>query len=130
MRSDQVFDDMIRYLIAYIQENGNEAREMLLKPVLRYFYVHSEIIELLMLADRLDIVMASFHRAVVPFKSLALTDLGIDAAYIEYDITIRIGIVTNILVKWIETRKQEAPDELADTLSGMIKNMITVDQLL
>ncbi len=129
-RSDQVFNDMIQYLIVYVQENGNEAREMLLKPVLRYFYVHSEIIELLMQANRLDIVMASSHRAVAPFKSLALTELGIDPAYVEYNIIIRLGIVTNILVKWIETGKQEPPDELADTLSGMIKNMVTIDQLL
>ena len=130
LRSDKVFEDMIQYLIAYVQKYGNESGVMLLKPVLRYFYLHSEIIELLIQANRVDIAMASLHRAVAPYTARALTYLGIDEAYIEYNVTIRIGIVTNILVQWIETGKREPPDELADTLSEMMKNMVTLDQLL
>ena len=130
LRSDQVFEDMIQYLIAYIQEYGNEPRVMLLKPVLRYFNAHSEIIELLIKVNRLDIAMASLHRAVEPYRTRALTYLGVDEAYVGYNITIRVGIVTNILVQWIGTGKQEPPDELADRLSTMIKYMVTLDQLL
>jgi len=130
MQSDQTFDNMIQYVVAYIQEHGNESRVMLLKPILRYFHLHSEVIELLMQADRLDIAMASFYRAVEPYKARALNYLGIDRTYVEYNITIRIGIITNIIVQWIEAGKQEPADELADTLSAMIKNMVTLDQLL
>jgi AcrR family transcriptional regulator len=130
LQSDRVFDDMIQAVIAHIQEYGNESRVMLLKPILRYFDSHSEIIELLLQADRLDIAMASFHRAAVPYKARALDYLGIDKAYIEYNVMIRIGIIMNILAQWIESGKQEPADELADTLSAMIKNMVTLDQLL
>ncbi len=131
LRSDQVFEDMIQAIIAYVDEHGNEAQMMLLKPVLRHFYLHSEIIELLMQADRLDIAMASFHRAIAPYKARAQTYYpGVDEAYIEYAATIRVGMVTNILVQWIETGKQQPPDDLADTLSAMIKDMVTLDQLL
>lgn len=130
LRSDQVFDEMIQYVIEYIEKYGNESRMMLLKPVLRYFYLHSEIIELLLQADRLDIAMQSFHRAVEPFEEPARAYLGIHENYVDYNITIRIGIVTNILVKWIETGKKGPPDEIADTLSSMIKQMVTLDQLL
>jgi AcrR family transcriptional regulator len=128
-RSDQVFDDMIQHMLAYIEKHGNESRTMLLRPILRYFNQHSEIIELLIQADRLDIMMASFHRAVAPFKASAMTLFEVDKAFIDYDVTIRIGIVINILVRWIETGKQHPPDELADTLSILIKNMVTLDQL-
>lgn len=130
LQSDKVFNGMIQYVIAYIQEYGNESRVMLLKPILRYFDLHSEIIELLLQADRLDIAMASFRRAVEAYKARAFTYLGIDETYIEYNVTIRIGIIMNILVQWIESDKQEPADELADTLSGMIKSMVTLDQLL
>ena len=131
LRSDWVFEDMIQDIIVYVKEHGNEPNVLLLKPVLRYFYVHSEIIQLLMQANRLDIAMASFHRAVVPFKPRILEYYsGVNVAYIDYGITIRIGMVTNILVQWIETGKQQQPDELADTLSEMIKNMVTLDQFL
>ena len=130
LRSDEVFDEMIQYVIAYIQEHGNESRVMLLKPILRYFDLYSEVIELLLLADRLDIAMASFHRAVEPYKLRAIAYLEIDATYIDYNVTIRIGIIMNIIVQWIESGKQEPPNELADILSEMIKNMVTLDQLL
>ena len=130
LQSDQIFDDMIQYIIAYVQEHGNESRMLLLKPVLRYFDTRSEIIELLVKANRLDIAMASLHRAVAPFKTRTLAYLSIDETYIDYIITIRIGIVMNILVQWIENGKQQPPDKLADLLSVMIKNMVTLDQLL
>jgi len=131
MRSDQVFDDMMQSIVAYIHENGNETGVILLKPVLRYFYVHSEIIELLIKAGRLNIAMASFHRAVAPFVPRAKEYYdNIPDEYIKYGITLRIGMITNILVQWIETGKQQPPDELAEKLSGMLKDMVTLDQLL
>jgi AcrR family transcriptional regulator len=129
-RSDQTYADMIQYVIAYVQKHGNPAGMMLLKPVLEYFYLHSEIIELLIQAKRVDIAMASLNRAVMPYIAPALTSLANDEAHLDYDMTIRIGMITNILVKWIATRKQPPPDELADTLSRRIKNMVTLDQLI
>lgn len=131
LRSDQVFDEMLQQLIAFVQTHGNTPRVLLLAPVLRYFYSNSEIIELLIQADRLDIAMASFRRAVVPFKSRIETYYGeIDDVYVEFGITIRIGIFMNILVRWIETGKQQPPDELADIINRMIHDMVTLDQLL
>ncbi|MFZ4815142.1 MAG: TetR/AcrR family transcriptional regulator [Phototrophicaceae bacterium] len=131
LRSDQVFDDMIQAVIVYIREHGNEPRTLLLKPVLCYFDEQSEIIELLLQANRLDIAMASFQQATVPFREQILDYYPeINVAYIDYGITIRLGLITNILVQWIGAGKQQPPDELADIMSDMIKNMVTLDQLL
>ena len=96
LKSDQAFDDMIQHIIAYVQE---QSRMMLLKPVLRYFDSHSEIIELLVKANRLDIATASFRRAVAPFKARTVPYLQIDEAYIDYNIAVRIGIVMSIVVQ-------------------------------
>ena len=130
LRCDQVFDGLIEYLIEYTLKHGNETPVILLKPLLRYFYLHSEIIELLMTANRLDIAQSSFHKAIEPFKTQASTLLGLENEYIDYAATIRLGLATNILVHWIETGKKQAPDELADKLGTMIKNMITLNHLL
>lgn len=65
--------------------------------------------------------MASFRRAVAPFKARTMTYLQIDEACIDYNIAVRIGIVMRVLVQWIETGKQQPPDKLADILSVMIK---------
>jgi AcrR family transcriptional regulator len=130
MRCDQVFDGLIAYLTEYARKRGNESRTFLLKPLLRYFYLHSDIIELLMSANRLDILQSSFRRVIEPFKIQLSQLLDLEEEYTDYSFTIRIGVATNILIHWIETGKKQAPDELADTLGAMIENMVTLDQLL
>ena len=130
LRCDQVFDGLVEYLVEYTQQYGNESPTTLLKPLLRYFYLHSEIIELLLTAKRLDIVQTSFHRVFEPFKIQASARFDIEDEYADYGLTIRIGVATNVLIHWIESGKKQAPDELADVLSAMIKNMVTLDQLM
>ena len=70
MRCDQVVDGLIDYLQEYRQEHPDEARTTILKPVLRYFYLHSELVELLMNAKRIHIFEESFHTRFEPFKSM------------------------------------------------------------
>jgi hypothetical protein len=82
------------------------------------------------MAKRIDIIQDSFHTGMEPFKALIADRQGVSAEYLDYSIAIRIGIMTNILIQWIETGKQQAPDDLADTLGSMISNMVTLDQLL
>jgi len=130
LRCDQVFDGLVVYLIEYIQQHGWESSAPLLKPLLRYFYLHSEIIELLMNANRLDIVQSTFHRVLEPFKLQTIERFGLEEDYQDYIMTIRIGVATNILFHWIETGKKQAPDELADKLSEVITNMATINQML
>lgn len=130
LRCDQVFDGLIKYLISYTEQHGNESRAALLKPLLRYFYLHSDIIELLMLAKRLDIVQSSFRRALEPFTILSAEHFAVDEEYLDYGMTIRIGVATNILIHWIETGKKQSPDELAAKLGAMINNPVTLQQLL
>ena len=130
LRCDQIFDGLIAYLIAYTRRYGNESRAALLKPLLRYFYLHSEIIELLMLAKRLDIVQSSFQRALTPFYIQTAAHFDLDADILAYGQTMRIAVATSILLHWIESGKKQAPDELADELSAMIEDPVTLEQLL
>jgi AcrR family transcriptional regulator len=130
LRCDQVIDGLIVYLVEYTQKHDRESSTALLKVLLRYFYLHSEIIELLMIANRLDIVQSSFHRVFEPLKIRASTLFDLEEEYIDYGLTIRIGIAINILVHWIGSGKKQAPDELANKLGAMIENMVTLNQLL
>ncbi len=130
LRCDQVFDGLIKYLIEYTETYGNESRAALLKPLLRYFYIHSDIIELLMLAKRLDIVQSSFRRVLEPFGIEIAARFDLDKDYVDYGQTIRIAVATNILVHWIETGKKQAPDELADKLGAVTEDPVTLEQLL
>lgn len=130
LRCDQVFDGLTAYLLEYRQQHAHESRLLFLKPLLRYFYRQSDIIELLMMANRLDIVAAAFRRIFEPYRAQSAARFGLDAVYVDYGLAIRIGTVTSILIRWIETGKQQAPDELADKLGTMIQSMWMNDQLL
>jgi len=129
MRCDQTFEELIGYFRAYFQTHADQSGRGLLKPLLRYFYLHSEIIELLLIAKRIDIVQDSFHMTMEPFKTQLSTLHDIEAEFVEYGFAIRAGIMTSILIHWIETGKKQAPDALADTLEEMINNMVTLDRL-
>lgn len=130
MRCDQVFDGLLIYLQAYRQQQPSTSGVKLLKPVLRYFDTHSELIEILLLAHRVDMLEESFRRLLQPFKPLFTAAYAVELAYVDYLLAIRIGGMTNALTHWITTGKQQSPDELADRLSVMIQNIVTVDQLL
>lgn len=130
LRCDQTFDGLRNYFMEYYQKNPNAPRIRQLKPLLRYFYLHSDIIELLVLAKRMDIIHDAFYRIHAPFKANAVALHNLETEDVDYVIMIRIGIVTNILIHWIETGKKQAPDELADRLHDMMSKMMSMNQLL
>lgn len=126
LRCDQVCDGLIPYYIEYYHEYGNEVPMPRLKPMLRYFDAHSDMIELLIQANQLDMLAKAFRREAEPY----LASFGVEGAYVGYSLTIRIGVAISILSYWIETGKQQTPDELADKLGAMIQDMVMNDQLL
>jgi AcrR family transcriptional regulator len=120
MRTDQVMEGLREYLQEYRKQNANESQTKLLKPMLRYFYLHSEIIELLITANRIGIFQESFRRLMEPLKPTIGALYGVEQEYVEYILAIHTGAITSILIHWIEAGKKHAPDELADKLSPMI----------
>ena len=130
MRSDQTIDDLLTYLIIYRQTHNIKNRWGLLKPFLRYFYLDSTIVELLIQAERVHILQASFYKRIEPIKQVAVGLLDAPPEYIEYGMVIRVGVAISILTQWIKSGKPQAPDELADELSSLAKRMIKIDKFL
>lgn len=129
MRCDQVVEEMVKYLQTYRQAHSDESPAATLKPVLRYFYLNSELVELLMKAKRIHIFEDAFCDHVAPFRTMFAEFYGIEETYVDYVVTMRIGGVTNILVHWIATGKKQAPDDLADTLASIAMNVVALEQL-
>lgn len=130
MRSDQVIEGFLGYLQTYRQQHIDESPTTILKPVLRYFYLHSELVELLMKAKRIYIFEEAMLNRFEPFKSIVGAFYGVEENYVDYVMAVRIGGVTNILIHWIETGKKQSPDELADKLGAIFGNMVALEQLL
>jgi AcrR family transcriptional regulator len=120
MRNDQVLEGFLHYLLEYRQKHADESHPHVLKPLLRYFYLNSEIIELLISANRIAIFRQSFRGLIEPFKSMVGALYAIEGDYMEYVVEVNTGAVADILTYWIKTGKRHPPDELADKLSPMI----------
>ena len=130
MRCDQVFDELIAYIVAYQQEARSPEPGTLLKPMLRYFYLHSDIIDLLLRAKRFDILQDAFRERSQGIQAQAAQQMQVADEYIAYGVEIRINLMIAIVAHWVKTGKRQAPDDLADTLKAMVNSMISIDQLL
>ncbi len=127
---DQVCEGLLTYLINLVENNNSVKYPVVLRPVLRYFDSHSEIIEVLINTKRLDILHNSMSKTWTPIKARATQRFGIHEDHINYIQAIRISTIVGILVEWIKSGKQQTPDELADTLIDIISELISLDQLL
>ncbi len=130
MRCDQVFEGFKEYLQDYRQKHVDESQSTLLKPILRYFYLESELLELLILAKHTGMFHRSFQKLVDQFKPRLDSFYGLEEDYLDFILTMRIGGITNVLIKWISTGKKHAPDELADKLNEGINKMVPIERLL
>lgn len=124
-------DQMIEQLIVYIQEYCRlHPTETMSKPVLRFFYLHSTIVELLIQADRTDILRDAFHKRMVTLQPRVTTLMDIPAEYLDYWSVIRSSVVVSVLIHWIREGKPQAPDDLADALAELTASMNAVNPLL
>lgn len=130
MRCDRVVEGLFGYLQTYRQEHPDEPRTTILKPFLRYFYLHSELLEMLMKAQRIHIFEEALLTQFAPFKSMFGAYYGIEEDYVDYIMVMRIGGTTNVLTHWIKTGKKQAPDDLAEKLGAITTNMVALEQLL
>lgn len=130
MRCDQVFDELLAYVVAYRQEDRSQEPGTLIKPMLRYFYLHSDIIDLLLRAKRIDILQDSFRERSQGIQLRVAQQVQFPEEYVAYGVEIRISIILTIVTHWVKTGKRQAPDELADNLKAMLNNMAKVAQLL
>jgi AcrR family transcriptional regulator len=117
MRNDQMFEGLVSYLKEYRKMKLKEPRFAFLKPILRYFYLDSEIIELLIISKRINFFEKSFSGLLAQFKPMLKATYDLEEGYVDYLIAVNTGALTNILTHWIITGKKQAPDELADKLN-------------
>jgi AcrR family transcriptional regulator len=122
LRCDQVFEGLVSYLQEYRKQPTHEGSRELIKPILRYFYLNSEIIELLILAKRNSIFQEAFRKLLDRYKFMYGAFYDVSDDYVEYIVALQTGFITNVLTHWIKTGKKQAPDDLADNLTTIIKS--------
>ena len=120
-KCDEKSKELKEYILAY-RKNADETTEQLfLRPFLRFWYLDSTIIELLINANRLDILAdtsVKMFGAFVP-NSQFLNEAN--EKYGDYLLSIRFGIAINLLTQWIKNNKKDAPDDLADMILSQVR---------
>lgn len=130
LRCDNTVEGLVKNLVDYIPKDTTQGRAPLLKPLLRYFAVHSQIIELLIKAKRLHIFAEALRSVFEPFKEQSAIRFGLNEEYVEYGFVVRVGAATSLLAHWIQTGKQQDPDELADRLLTMFEVLAQHHELI
>ncbi|MGL6106700.1 TetR/AcrR family transcriptional regulator [Romboutsia sp.] len=130
MKCDEKFNEFRQYCIDYYKINDIDDKSFL-KPFLKYWYNNSEVIELLIKANRENIIKNSLNREVQYFiEASSINKNKIISNHINYFIEMRVSNSISILTEWIKNDKNIPPDELADIITAQTKESIQVNLFL
>ena len=118
-KCDKAYHGLYQYIVESYQTPGflsSNDQFMLLKPSLRYWYVKSFIIELLIHVDRIEIIDRSYARLLDQLTPHFHKSHETILKHLDYFVAIRRGVTVSLLVQWIKNDKNIPPDELADLI--------------
>lgn len=128
--SDQTFRGLLEHLLTYHNDTPVQRSSDFLMTFLHYFNDHSEIVELLISAGRLDVLSDSFTILFENmYSSYAKITESPEVSW-KYFIAIRSGITINILVQWIKDGKQIPPKKLGEIIYKQLSKTYLVNDLL
>ena len=129
MKCEDKFSEFRKYCINYYTSNECEDKTFL-KPFLRYWYNNSEIIELLIKANRENIIKEFITKEVQFFIDASSIDKNkVILSHLNYFIEMRVANSISILTEWIKSDKNISPDDLADIITFQVKESIDMHLL-
>ncbi|MBI9012911.1 MAG: TetR/AcrR family transcriptional regulator [Clostridiales bacterium] len=129
-QSDKIFQGLLEHLFAYHKKTPVKRSSEFLVPFLEYFDVHTDIVNLLIKANHVDILVDSMNLLFKDMYEAYKTSASHPDETWSYFIAIRSGITINILVQWIKDGKTIPPKRLGELLGNQLANSFTVDQFL
>ena len=133
MKCDEKLLGLKNYFMEYYKEAVLDTQGLFLKPFLNYWYVDSNIVELIIKADKIDIFQVSFTNMVNEYRDLITTRNSdtttnmVSLKNANYINKIRVAVSISILTEWIKNDKDVSPDELSEILISRLKNPINLD---
>jgi len=133
MKCDEKLLGLKNYFMEYYKEAVLDTQGLFLKPFLNYWYVDSNIVELIIKADKIDIFQVSFTNMVNEYRDLITTRNSdtttnmVPLKNANYINKIRVAVSISILTEWIKNNKDVSPEELSEILISRLKNPINLD---
>jgi AcrR family transcriptional regulator len=118
-RCDQMMEELFSYMTRFARSQPGAGSASLLKPLLRFFYLDSRIVELLIEAERTDILQVAFQERLEHLGPRAVALFNVPEDYVRYWWALRAASVVSVLVQWVKGGKRQAPDELADGIAEL-----------
>ena len=129
MKCEDKFSEFRKYCIDYYTSHEFEDKTFL-KPFLRYWYHNSEIIELLIKANRESIIKECITKEVQFFINASSIDKNqVIYSHLNYFIEMRVANCISILTEWIKNDKNIDPDDLANIISSQVKESLSMNRL-
>lgn len=116
MKLDEKFEGLTQYLRDNYKPMISGNNTVFLKPLLKYWYVNSHIIELLIQANKTELIYSSLKTLINNYKSFIIKPNNNSFANINFIIELKATIMVNILQEWIKTNMSITPDELSDII--------------
>lgn len=115
-RCSMTIQELKQFAHQYFQLHPVPTTIPLLKPLLLYFEKDSELVEVLIKAERTHLLQRALPNLARERFDYIQNLLDIPEAYLDYWVEMTSAMGTQCLVHWVNTGKQPPPDELADGL--------------
>ncbi|MGL5540006.1 MAG: TetR/AcrR family transcriptional regulator [Erysipelotrichaceae bacterium] len=128
-RCEEVFGEFRAYCFQYYLTNLAEDKTFL-TPFLRFWYDHSEIIELLIKAERINLLQEHLSQEITYFLNMSsVMENPTIANHLNYFVEMRVANSLSILTEWIKNDKNILPDDLAKIIDSQVKESIKLNLL-
>ncbi|MFC4598744.1 TetR/AcrR family transcriptional regulator [Cohnella hongkongensis] len=113
-KCDESFHALYGYIVQSIASQAVRTSDKFpfILPFFRYWHADSEIVELLIAANRIDIVFSAFEdtmKKLVLRLRPAMTKLS---PQFDYFLAFRSGAIIRILLQWIQNGKNLSPEDM------------------
>lgn len=128
-KCDKVFEEFITYINNYRKSElfaSSVTSTKLLLPLLRFWYLDSLIIEVIIKSERVDILHNNIEKLFERLFDNMDKEINPDFQK-DYFVAIRAGILFNILIKWVTNKKNIPPDKLAEIILKQISQVKVLD---
>lgn len=105
-------DECFREVLGSMDPRAFRNERELARRYFSYWMEHGDILELLVRANRYDIIYASHRRVGDELRSRYGDVEGLDERHGDYFMAVRTGFTLSILVTWAEHGRSESVDEL------------------
>lgn len=125
-KCDETFHDLYHYILQTMKSQQSYAgshKFPFLLPFFKFWYKDSEIIELLVAANRIDMIFTAFNQTFEKFIRNVIPQTMNRFPHFDYFLSFRSGAIISILLTWIKNQKDLSPEKLCQFIEAQSEGL-------